>query len=92
MKARFDAITKMGCIVCRIKTGFITPGSIHHLTGLKYRATGKKADDKHTICLCHFHHQGAHGIHHLGARRWEKMFGEQTWLLAVSNEILAGRH
>ena len=31
--------------------------------------------------LCHTHHQGAEGIHHLGTFTWEEKFGTQEELL-----------
>ena len=86
-KARFDAIARMGCIVCRA-AGQITPASIHHLTGIKYRSMGKKASDEHVIPLCYYHHQGKLGIHRLGMRVFEAMFGTQEELLRLTNELL----
>jgi len=63
---------------------------IHHLTGIKYRASGKKASDRHTIPLCDRHHQGEQGIHKLGMRAWEAQFGKQESYLEMVNEYLEG--
>lgn len=87
-KARFNALASLGCVVCRIHNGSFVEACIHHLTGIKYRATGKKASDEHTIGLCHDHHQGAQGIHTLGMRSWEQMFGTQEYLLDYSDRLL----
>ncbi|HET8685636.1 MAG TPA: hypothetical protein VFM18_03095, partial [Methanosarcina sp.] len=89
---RFDALSRSGCIVCRIVHGVITPANIHHATGIKYRATGKKASDDHVLPLCHFHHQGQQGIHTIGMRTWEAMFGTQEYLMELSNTIIAEQY
>jgi len=78
-KARFNALAEYGCIVC------MRPAEIHHLIGYKYSSLGKKADDINTIPLCVDHHRGAQGIHHMGMRVWEKVYGEQESLLKKIN-------
>ena len=89
-KARFDALARLGCCVCRIHHHVFTEAAIHHLTGIKYRAIGKKASDEHTVPLCLNHHQGAQGIHTIGMRPWERMFGTQEYLLGYCDELLRG--
>ena len=95
-RARFDAIAGLGCIVCRIVHHAISPASIHHMTGIRYRSTGKKASDENVIGLCHHHHQGAEGIHTLGMRPWQDKFGTQEALLEYTNSLLGetrnGKH
>jgi hypothetical protein len=88
---RFDFLSR-SCIVCRLYHGVVTPASVHHLTGIKYRALGKKADDEHTIGLCHCHHQGEFGIHRIGMRAWETMFWTQVYLLEVTDRMFARLH
>jgi len=90
--ARFDKLSRMGCIVCRIVHHVYTPAMIHHLTGLKFRSTGKKAKDEHSIGLCHNHHQGAQGIHTIGMRPWENAFGTQEALLEYTDTLIAETH
>ena len=90
--ARFELLCRIGCIVCRRVHRVFSHPSIHHLTGIKYRSTGKKANDRHTIPLCHCHHQGALGIHVLGMRPWERRFGTQEELLAEVNELIGKLH
>lgn len=87
-KVMFDRLVTFGCCVCRNVHGVYTPAQIHHLTGIKYRATGKKANDEHVIPLCHAHHQGHLGIHHLGTRAWEEMFGSQEEHMSQVNGYL----
>lgn len=36
---------------------------------------GKRASNFETIPLCHYHHQGAEGIHGMGRKAWERHFG-----------------
>jgi Recombination enhancement, RecA-dependent nuclease len=86
-KERYDAIARIGCIVCRHE-GYNSPACVHHLTGLMYRATGKKANYEHSIPLCYEHHQGRTGIHTIGTKAWEAQYGTQEDLLAEVNEII----
>lgn len=89
-KRRFDAICRLGCIVCRLKHEVHTPPAIHHLLGIKYRATGKKANDRHTIGLCGPHHQtGGYGIAvHAGVKEWERRYGTQEFLLELTDRLI----
>lgn len=91
-KARFDELSRFGCICCRMVHGVITQANIHHATGIKYRAMGKKASSEHVLPLCHFHHQGTEGIHTIGMRIWEARYGTQEYLMAVTAEIIRARH
>ncbi|HET8686352.1 MAG TPA: hypothetical protein VFM18_06770 [Methanosarcina sp.] len=88
-KARFDAITRMGCCVCREYHGVISPAVVHHLTGLENgRAMGRKSPDENTIALCPTHHTDFLGIHYLGKREWERRFGLQSDYLLKTNQLL----
>lgn len=86
-KARFDALVRIGCVVCR-RNGIYSEPHIHHALGIKYRATGKKASDEHTYPLCGYHHQGADGVHHLGLREFERRFGGQDEMLEEVNSLI----
>ena len=81
-KARFDSLSEYGCIIC------MRPAEIHHLIGYKYSSLSKKADDKNTIALCVEHHRGGQGIHALGMRAWEEVYGTQEYLLDKTNKEL----
>lgn len=79
-----DALTRMGCIVCRIHKGIYTPAGIHHCTYL-----GKR-DHMRTIPLCPPHHQtGGPGVaRHPYGRRWEQEYGTEGELLEATNRML----
>ena len=90
-QSRFDAISRIGCICCRIFHGVYTQPQIHHLLGIKYRAMGKKANDEHTIGLCVFHHTGgdkniesAHGQ----PLAFRELYGTQVELLDMQNKLI----
>ena len=92
-KKRFEAISNLGCIVCRQHHGVITPALVHHLTGLENgRAMGRKAPDDHTIGLCLHHHTGFLGVHTMGKRAWEAEFGSQADYLEMTNQLLGELH
>jgi|TARA_R110000764_G_scaffold27814_3_gene65552 hypothetical protein len=81
-KIRFEALAEYGCVVC------MRPAEIHHLIGHPYSSMGKKANDINTIPLCVDHHRGSQGIHHMGMRVWEQVYGSQEYLLNKTNENL----
>jgi hypothetical protein len=83
-KERFNKLSEYGCCICKM------PTEIHHLVGFKYRGMGQKATDDNTIPLCVHHHRGSQGIHHLGTRSWEKVYGEQEHYLKKINKYLDG--
>lgn len=65
-----------GCVICGD-----SQAQIHHaFTG----AGGRKDHDKFLV-LCHLHHQGVLGIHHLGRKRWQAMFGSEQELMDKQN-------
>ena len=89
---RFEAISRLGCIVCRAK-GLYTIPHIHHLVGLgtTRQGLGGKAQNSETIGLCPMHHLG-HGLGvslHDGVETWEGIHGKQTDLLAITNRLIA---
>lgn len=91
-KEHLDRVARIGCIVCLQHHGVHTPAQIHHLLGIKYRATGKKASNFHVLPLCHAHHQGEFGVHRHGLRAWERMFGTQEELLQSTNILIGEVH
>lgn len=72
-KELYEKAVNFGCVVCKLHLGVYTEPCIHHLTGA---GMGKKSDK--IIPLCHTHHQGIEGIHHIGTKKWEKKFGSQS--------------
>lgn len=89
---RAEQLVEIGCIVCLLHDHRKVAASIHHLTGIKYRALGKKASDKHTIPLCFNHHQGNDGVHVMGMRPWEAKYGTQSELLERVNDMITERN
>ncbi len=89
-KARFDALTQIGCCVCRREFGTYSPPAIHHLRGHPWSGAGQRASDEHTIGLCPAHHaNGGHGTaYHAGAKAFEAAYGSQADLLAWTNAQL----
>lgn len=88
---RYQAITDIGCLVCRLFYGVYTRPAIHHLVGLKYRSLGKKSKDEHSIGLCPCHHQYGsidHPAIHSHPAEFEKRFGTQEELLNITNELI----
>lgn len=60
-------VAALGCCVCHALAG------CHHVRSGS--GMGQKASDFETIPLCHNHHQGSRGIHTLGVRKWQGIFG-----------------
>lgn len=84
-KKRFNALSEHGCCICR------RPTEIHHLLGLRYSGMSQKAKDEETIPLCVDHHRGAQGIHHMGMKEWESVYGEQAYHLEKINHYINER-
>jgi len=66
-RERWERIRALGCSVCGIMA------EIHHaLTG----AGGRKNHDE-VFPLCSYHHRGGAGIHSIGRRAWQALFGKE---------------
>ena len=79
-----DRLASMGCLICG------APANIHHLRhGM---GMGQRNDAYHAIPLCFDHHQGQHGIHHMGTKAWQKVYGTEEELLAKVNKLLEERY
>lgn len=78
--AWLSRVRALGCIICG---GSAFTHHIRHGQGM-----GQKAPDDKAIPLCNLHHQGEKGIHHLGTRAWEKLFGSEEHLLSLTLEKL----
>ncbi len=90
-KKRFEALSEMGCIVCRNQGYGWTPTEIHHLKGSPWSGMGKRASDEHTIPLCAVHHRhsaaGEIGFHDSPAEFREQYGSQADLLLQVDSEI-----
>ncbi len=70
-----DFVRSFGCVICA------SPASVHHPRSGSVAGeagTGLKSREAGVIPLCHYHHQGAEGVHHLGVDTWEAKYGPQT--------------
>jgi len=76
IQKEYEEAIKFGCIVCFKHYGVYTQPCIHHITG-----AGISLKNRDILPLCHTHHQGKEGIHHLGTFTWEKKYGTQRELL-----------
>ena len=74
-KAHMQKMVEYGCIICRHfeEVVDLPPCNIHHIRD----HTGLGMKDKDMIPLCHYHHQGKMGIHHIGKKEWEEKYDTQ---------------
>lgn len=84
-----DAITQLGCIVCRQQGRGYVPGAVHHVL-----SGGRRVDHLHTICLCDpGHHKGApwdsgEVSRHPSKARFEARYGTEQSLLEITRELV----
>lgn len=84
-KEYLDRLSGIGCIAC-LNMGYEdSPATIHHITGA---GMALKSSDYEAIPLCHYHHQGAGGIHTIGNDTWEAIHGTQEELLQQVRNML----
>lgn len=74
-KRHLDKVAALGCILCRM------PACCHHINS---KTMGRRSSDFESIPLCHRHHQGEEGIHHLGTRAWEKKYKPEMVFLHMT--------
>ena len=85
---RLNRLSELGCVVCR-NIGFgESPSEVHHLIGIQFKGLSQRASHQQTIPLCPEHHRGSHGIHHMGRKPWESVYGTQESLLDQVNREL----
>lgn len=84
-KAHKEALTGIGCIVCRKEFGITDgPVQLHHL-----RSGGwGKGDYTTLIPLCYEHHMGDEGIHGMGTKAFERRYGSQVELLNIAKGLI----
>jgi hypothetical protein len=87
-KAHMGRVAKLSC--CILNKDCNGRVEVHHLIGLEHKGTAQRADDFHTIPLCHAHHNGGqHGIAlHAGVETWETEYGTQEYHLACTRTKL----
>lgn len=87
-KRYMGRVAALGCALCRRLGLGETPPQVHHrITG---RGAGKKAPDTDTVGLCFHHHTGPEGLHTLGRRAWERLFGVTELELIEETQMLLG--
>ncbi len=87
-KKHYDAVSRIGCIVC-IQQGFYdTPAEIHHIrSGV---GAAQRSHFTKTLPLCPIHHRtGGYGqAYHRGPKIWQEKYGSEEELLTLVQEIL----
>jgi hypothetical protein len=88
-KRWMDAITEMGCIICKRELGVVSPPEIHHLNGKV-----KKGCHLQSIPLCYRHHRegsdnALYTSRHPSKKRFEERYGTEESLLAATREQLS---
>ena len=68
---------EFGCVVCRKvhEVEDLPPACIHHIRD--HTGIGIRSDHYNVLPLCHYHHQGKEGLHHIGKETWESKYGTQ---------------
>jgi hypothetical protein len=68
-RKHYDNVARLGCSLCRYLGYGESPAHLHHI-----RRAGKR-DNAPVIPLCPEHHTGNGGIHGMGRRAFEKVYG-----------------
>ena len=83
-------VAALGCILCDHLGLGATPAQVHHIR--EGQGMSQRASNFLTIPLCPEHHQGASGIHGLGAKAFERTYRlNELDLLALTIEQLGAR-
>ena len=88
-KLHFSAIVELGCIVDleNVNQRCASPAEVHHIeTG----AGGRRNHDR-VIPLCTLHHRCRLGIHHMGRRAWQSIYGTEQELFEKTKKLLTKR-
>lgn len=80
--AIWDEMREIGCILCGASP------HIHHIeTGM-----GRRKNHDRCIPLCHNHHQGKEGIHTLGRKAWQAIYGTEQELHEKVMQLINGQY
>lgn len=71
-KAHLSWVASQGCMI----PGCLNQPCVHHI-----RECGEERDDRRTIPLCWYHHQGPEGFHFMGKKVWVKKYGRELDML-----------
>ncbi len=80
-------VAALGCVLCRRLGYGETPAEIHHpRTG---QGMSQRASHFDAVPLCYPHHRGDDGLHGMGRRAFERVYGvTEAELLAEVRELL----
>ena len=68
-KAHYDAVARLGCILCYKQGNEGTPAELHHIRRTMPRSVSP------VIPLCPYHHRGSNtSIHGMGRKRFEREY------------------
>ena len=82
-RKHYDQVARLGCSLCRYLGYGESPCEVHHI-----RRAGKR-DKAPVIGLCPSHHRGNVGIHGMGRRAFEKVYGvTEEQLLEKTLELI----
>lgn len=85
-RKHYDKVANLGCSLCRYLELGATPPELHHI-----RRAGKR-DNAPVIPLCPYHHRGNGGIHGMGRRAFERVYGiTEEELLEQTLELINAR-
>jgi hypothetical protein len=79
-RAHMARVRELPCVLCeKLGTAQETPTNAHHAFDTAARS------DFLTVAICHYHHQGAGGFHHLGEREFNRRYKtSEAELLALT--------
>lgn len=80
-------VADIGCIICFNEGYPQTPCEIHHIRDVGL-GLGVRNSHTNTLPLCPLHHRGNKGIHGMGRKAWEPIYGTQWELLEQVKGIL----
>lgn len=85
-RKHYDKVASLSCSLCRHLGLGATPPHLHHI-----RRAGKR-DNAPVIPLCPYHHTGNGGIHGMGRRAFERVYGiTEEELLEQTLELINAR-
>lgn len=89
--AWMDSICQLGCIVCLLFKGVVSPAEPHHML-----RGGRRRGHLFTIPLCPLHHRSGRNDDEVvsrdqNQRRFEKRYGTEDSLLAKTRELVKQR-
>jgi hypothetical protein len=87
-RLHIERVREFGCIVCRLHYNEFKPAAIHHTQG-----SVKPGAHMSVLPLCYDHHQGGNDdgafiSRHPYKMRFEKAYGDESYLLKTLGELM----